>query len=326
MLGPKDGARFYLGLDTSAYTTSVAVIDQNLNIAAQQRQILQVPSGSRGLQQSQAVFFHVQNLPTLIENLYAKTGLAPRDIAAVCASTRPRNVEGSYMPVFTVGAGFGRALSQALNAPFFETSHQEGHLRAAAWSGNMPETEAFLALHLSGGTTEILLATRQAGSINCEILGATQDLHAGQFVDRIGVALGLRFPAGPEMDRLALEFGGDDPRIPASVNGMDCHFSGGEAAALRAIQAGDLTAQQIAAMTLSCVARTLEKMIVCAAQRTGIRQILIFGGVAASGWVREQLPKRLKKHRQKIKIYFAKPEFSSDNAMGVALAGRAQDL
>ena len=115
-----------LGLDTSNYTTSVALFDgeRGVNLGC----LLEVRPGELGLRQSDALFQHVKRLPQLLEQL--EIG----DIQAVGASTRPRAVEGSYMPCFLAGESQGRGIAATLGVPFYAHSHQQGHLAAAAWS------------------------------------------------------------------------------------------------------------------------------------------------------------------------------------------------
>ncbi|TLM97465.1 O-sialoglycoprotein endopeptidase, partial [bacterium] len=160
-----------LGIDTSCYTTSAALVDTAGNLVADARQLLDVGAGERGLQQSAAVFQHIRNLPGLI----AKLSLRDRhdSVTLVAASTRPRPVEGSYMPVFMVGESYARTVAEAVGASFMVTSHQEGHLMAGLWSAGGPEKNKFLAVHLSGGTSELLLVERTGTTFNIEKLGGT---------------------------------------------------------------------------------------------------------------------------------------------------------
>ena len=189
-----------LGLDTSNYTTSAAVFDGADGCNA--GRLLAVRPGELGLRQSDALFQHVKQLPALLEELEGR-GLL-RDLKAVGASTRPRAVEGSYMPCFLAGESQGRALAAALGVPFFACSHQQGHLAAAAWSAGRTDLldGPFLAWHLSGGTTELLLVRPQGTNVAAEKLGGTSDISAGQLIDRTGVLLGLQFPAGKALDEL----------------------------------------------------------------------------------------------------------------------------
>lgn len=307
----------YLGIDTSAYTTSVAVVNSDGKLIYENRRLLDVPSGERGLLQSQAVFQHVQNLPGLLKEAFGRIDSAR--VAAVAASTAPRPVEGSYMPVFTVSRGQGEALAAALNCPFVATTHQEGHIAAAAWSAGVELPQRFLAVHLSGGTSELLLVTVRPGGYHVQLLGGTEDLHAGQFVDRVGVALGLDFPAGPVLEKLAA---GSTERlgIPSAVDGYKFSFSGPETHAQRLIKQG-AKAADVARAVEQCIATTLEKVLRRAVQQEGIKEVLLAGGVAANSYIRGRLKKRLEHRAVGARLVFAQPQYSTDNAVGIALLG-----
>lgn len=194
-----------LGLDTSNYTTSCAVFDGAGGV--NRGRILDVRPGELGLRQSDALFQHVKRLPELLSALAEETSLEA--LGAVGASTRPRAVEGSYMPCFLAGASQGQSLAHVLGVPFYAFSHQQGHLAAAAWSAGRMDLldRPFLAWHLSGGTTELLRAEPEEDgvAVRAEILGGTTDISAGQLIDRTGVLLGLQFPAGKSLDALSGE-------------------------------------------------------------------------------------------------------------------------
>ena len=119
-----------LGLDTSNYTTSAAWFDGETGENA--GKLLEVPQGSLGLRQSEALFQHVKRLPEIVEHLKALH--LPSPLSAVGASTRPREVEGSYMPCFLAGESQARVLATTMAIPFYPCSHQQGHIAAAAWA------------------------------------------------------------------------------------------------------------------------------------------------------------------------------------------------
>lgn len=307
-----------LGIDTSAYTTSVAAVNIQGKLLGEERQLLNVPPGGRGLRQSEAVFQHVVNLPPLIEKLMR--GMGPGDLAAAAASSRPRPLEGSYMPVFLVGLGTGRSLAAVQGIPFFPVSHQEGHLAAGISSTDGPLKDRFLAVHLSGGTSEILLVERTETGFSIDILGNTLDLHAGQLVDRVGVALGLPFPAGPPLEELAQQSGSDFTRLPSSVDGLNFSFSGVEAQAQRWIAEGAEPAN-IARAVEACLVNTLEKVILRGMEESGLNETLIVGGVASNRYLRRRLVEKLEHPSVGARLYFTSPQLSSDNAVGVAHLG-----
>lgn len=310
--------RVVVGLDTSCYTTSVAAVTAEGEVIASCRKLLPVPQGERGLRQSEAVFTHVRQLPALVEALAAQ--LTDGEIVAVCASRRPRDEEASYMPVFQAGDAQGRSLAALLRVPCFATTHQRGHVEAAKVDSGVAEGD-LLAVHLSGGTTEVLSLTGE----RLTLLGGTLDLHAGQVVDRTGVALGLPFPAGPHLEALAVR-GTAKALLPVSMadGGLHCHLSGAETQVQRWIARGDMTPEDIAREVYDLLARTVARMVTAAAAQTGIRQVLLAGGVASSQLFRTLVRQRIAKRDATLSVHFGRPEYSGDNAVGVALIGARQ--
>lgn len=314
--------RITLGFDTSCYTTSAAAVGEGGEVVAFSRMLLPVASGQRGLRQSEAVFAHVRQMPLVMDALHL-----PEDaqVVAVCASATPRDEENSYMPVFTVGLGHARVLADAMHVPLYTTSHQQGHI-AAGLIGNVRPKDDFVALHLSGGTTELLHCLPD-GTIR--LLGGSMDLHAGQLVDRVGVAMGLGFPAGPALEQLALNC--QEPTealLPVSMekDGLHCHLSGVETQAQRLIQSGHLSNQRIASEVFDVLSRTVSRLLSAACKQTGAKQALVVGGVASSTLLRKLLQERLQKQRVPISLMFGQPKYSADNAAGVAAIGMRRYL
>ena len=290
-----------LGLDTSNYTTSAAWFDgaQGHN----EGRLLEVQPGRLGLRQSEALFQHVKRLPEIVK------GLEQWEIQAVGASTRPREVEGSYMPCFLAGASFGESMAHVLNVPFYAFSHQQGHLAAAAWSAGRLDLleQPFLAWHLSGGTTELLKVEPEGCSVRAEIIGGASDLSAGQLIDRAGVLLGLAFPAGKALDELAqTEIHSDCYAV--KLKNLTFSLSGIEN------QIKELAARQkppayIASFTLNTIAQVVRRATQEAQARWPGLPVLCSGGVASNRRLRSVL----------TQAEFAQPQFSTDNAMGVAI-------
>lgn len=304
-----------VGLDTSCYTTSAAAVTADGQVVASCRKLLPVKLGERGLRQSEGVFIHVRQLPERLEEL--REFICGDEIVAVCASSRPRDEEESYMPVFQVGDAQARGLAAMLGVPYFSSTHQRGHVAAAMVDSGIAPGD-LLAVHLSGGTTELLSLRGEALSL----LGGTLDLHAGQVVDRVGVALGLPFPAGPHLEELALQ-GHAEARLPVSMaeGGLRCHLSGAESQAQRWIASGTLSAEDTAMEVYDLLARTVARLILAGAAKTGIRQVLIAGGVASSALFRRLVTERIRKSDRGLRVCFGKPEYSGDNAVGAALIG-----
>lgn len=315
--------RLGLGIDTSNYTTSICVVDERGAVLYDGRRTLAVAPGSRGLRQSEALFLHLHHLPELMSEL-SVSGIDLGRVSAVAASVRPRPAEGSYMPVFVPGASLAKSLAAAWKVPFRGVSHQEGHLAAAEADAGGVEAEAFLAVHVSGGTTDVLAVRRRPGGYRVDALGESLDLHAGQLIDRVGVAMGLPFPSGPALEQLADGVPSGErlriPALPVTVKGCSISFSGPQAEALRRVERGDPPAH-IAAAVLRCVAKALEKALLHALGQRPERHVLIVGGVAANRWIRERLRRRLEHPAVGAKLHFASPEYSRDNARGVAWLG-----
>lgn len=307
-----------LGVDTSNYRTSLCLIDLEGRVIAEEKRLLTVKAGKRGLQQSEAVFQHVQRLPELA----SKMGWENYDVAAVAVSVRPRPIESSYMPVFKVGESWAHGIATFLRVPLYVTSHQEMHIAAGEYStGQRPARDRFLAFHLSGGTSELLLCERTAQGYEIELLGGTLDLHAGQLVDRVGVALGLPFPSGPYLEKLARESRDDDFRVPATTKGYHFHLSGAENQLLKQVAEGAVSKAAIARAAELCIAKSLEKVIRYAAEQGHPKEVLIVGGVAANSVIKARLVERLQHPAVGCSLFFADPVYSGDNAFGVARIG-----
>lgn len=307
----------FLGLDTSNYRTSAALIDGNGEILLNYRELLPVPAGERGLRQNEAVFAHLRQLDAAAEQV--RQAARGYTISAVGASTAPRDGAESYMPVFMAGASFGRLAAAALGVPFIGTTHQRGHLAAAKAGTALEDAETYLALHLSGGTTDLLDVREN----EVRQIGGSLDLHAGQLVDRAGVAMGLPFPAGPELEKLALQ-GASRGRLGCSMERGDlyCHLSGAESQAQRWIREGSVSREDIALEIYDLLARTVLRMVTAGAGENGCRKALVTGGVASSELFRRMLTERAKGNRRSPEILFGRPEMSGDNAVGVARIAR----
>lgn len=374
--------RIYLGIDTSCYTTSVALMDEAGQLLGEARQILSVKPGRCGLQQSEMVFQHTRNLPRLMEeavgqalgsvktgdgstangvaveedgtaNASGLVGLASAgyELAAIGVSGYPRPLENSYMPAFLAGLSVARSLAAVTGARLEIISHQENHLEAGLWSAGGPAVDRFLLLHASGGTTDVLLAELQPmGRYRITEVGGSLDLHAGQFVDRIGVALGLQFPTGPALEALAekalartaevsacvseqsvasvSEAGaGAAPMVelPVSVRKLQVSLSGPCTAALRKLEAG----AEPAALALGvehALAETFARVLRNGAQEYRVRDVLLVGGVGSNNYIRQHVEQKLAKLRYPVRLWVPEGRFSCDNATGCAAFARRMNV
>ncbi|PSR24200.1 MAG: peptidase M22 [Sulfobacillus acidophilus] len=305
-----------LGIDTSAYTTSVAAVFQSGRYF-EARRLLPVPVGARGLRASDAVFYHNQHLPRLVEEVVTQTDRA--DLVAISVSTKPRPIEKSYLPCFVAGKAVGRSLAALASVPVFSTTHQEGHIRAGIAGSGLTVQREFLVWHVSGGTTELLAVTPASWGFAITLKGGSDDLYAGQFVDRIGVLLGLPFPAGPDMDQLAesslnaVDLPWSRPRFKNNL--WWTSFAGPESAARRAFAQGADRAA-LARGVMEVIARSLAAVVLKFNKPT---DLLVVGGVAANAHLRRRLGLWLS--AAGWTVWFADPRWSRDNAIGVAYLG-----
>ena len=304
----------FLGIDTSNYTTSAALVSGAGEVFSSKR-LLAVKPGERGVRQSEALFCHTRDLPAVLEEAVAAQRAALPDgvIQGVGVSTRPREEEGSYMPCFLAGVNAACAAASALGVPLVKTCHQEGHLAAAAFGSEkagrpLPEG-SFFALHLSGGTGELLYAAPRACGYAVERRASFLDITPGQLIDRCGVKLGLSFPAGRALEKLA-EKGSCSERIRPAVKPEGVALSGFENQFDKLCAVG-APAEDAAAFVFAAVEASVLALITLAGEDALKKPVLFSGGVSSSHLLRERLA--ADNH------YFTSPDLAADNAVGVAL-------
>ncbi len=300
----------FLGIDTSCYTTSAAIYDTTKGLIGEERIVLTVKEGNRGLSQSNMVFQHVKNLPILLQKLSPLM----QDMKGIGVSAFPRRRADSYMPAFLVGKGMGESLAAALHIPLYTFSHQENHAMAALRNTPALWGKPFYMMHMSGGTQDVLSCEWKGECMDISELLTSKDITAGQFIDRVGVALGLPFPCGKWLEPLA-EKGKDTYKIPRSSVKDAFSFSGPETKVQRDIQSGKYTKEDIARGVLVHIGRALEKELTGYSFIKG-RPFIAVGGVMANHYLRgkvEQICQEIGLHP-----YFADSRYSSDNATGNA--------
>ena len=298
----------FLGIDTSNYTTSFAYFDGEK--ITQVKKLLPVKEGEKGIRQSDAVFHHTKAYPGLLEELISETG---HNIEAVGVSVTPTTQVGSYMPCFLVGEGIGVAVSQCAGVPLFRFSHQQGHIMAALYSAEKTDllNEKFLAFHVSGGTTDLVLCEPDDSAIlKTTPFSSSSDLKAGQAIDRIGVKMGLRFPAGAQLEKLALK---SQKEYKNKVKLMDgkCSLSGIQNKCEKMLSQGERN-EDVAKFLLSYISDTVVAMTSYALNELGDIPVVYAGGVMSNSIIRENIIKQISNS------FFAEPQYSCDNAAGVA--------
>lgn len=296
-----------IGFDTSNYTTSIAAF--NGITGHNYSKLLPVKPGELGLRQSDALFSHIKQLPEVTKQLFKDYNA--QDIVAVGVSTKPRNVEGSYMPCFLAGTSQAHVISSILNIPVFEYSHQQGHIAASCWSANRMELLSMphLAWHLSGGTTELLLVEPNELNFHASRIGGTTDISAGQLIDRTGKYLDISFPAGREIDRLSTLSDNDD-FFRVKVENCQFSFSGVQNKVMEYYEKTDNREATARYCILSIIYGVIK------ATKQAIKDypdlpILFSGGVASNSMLQKCTPAK--------DCIFCPPQFSTDNAMGIAV-------
>lgn len=301
----------YIGFDTSNYTTSVALFDGK-NVV-NKKKLLTVKQGERGLRQSEAVFQHTVNMPELISELKFD-----EKIDSVGVSTRPRNIDKSYMPCFLVGVNNAVSFSKSLGVDLYKTSHQIGHILSALYSVDRLDliNERFIAFHVSGGTTEALLVEPDENEIiKATVIAQSLDLKAGQAIDRTGVLLGLTFPCGKMLDEMSLKCE-KEFRHRLSFKNLDCSLSGVENKVKNMV--GNTNENEIAKFVITYIADTIDKMTENIIDKYSNLPLVFAGGVMSNTIINERISK-------KYNAYFAKPELSCDNAVGIAIYAYLKD-
>ena len=296
-----------IGIDTSNYTTSIAFFD---GIGGENcSKLLPVKQGELGLRQSDAVFAHIKSLPELSGRLFSH--VRKEEITAVGVSTRPRAVDGSYMPCFMVGYSHAKMLSDLLKVPLIEVSHQQGHVAASLWSAEALDLmdKPHLAWHLSGGTTELLLVEPEGKNVVCTKIGGTTDISAGQLIDRTGQLLQLPFPSGKHLDALSKEAVLKET-FKVKCSNMEFSLSGVQNKVQQFHGQND-NPVETAAYALRCVAKAVYLATEQALKVYPGLPVVFSGGVASNSMLREVIAP--------LKPIFAQPQFSTDNAMGVAV-------
>lgn len=301
--------KHFIGIDTSNYTTSCATFCPESNEFINSRRLLEVEKGNIGLRQSDVLFRHTKALPDIIENACGFKGTP----SAVGVSDRPRPLDDSYMPCFLAGVSAASAISSALGIKLYKFSHQAGHIAAALFSANKLELigKRFISFHVSGGTTEALLTEYDEKEFfKATIVARSLDLKMGQAVDRVGSMLGLKFPAGKELDALS-QNGSLPMRINTSMKGADCSISGLENKAKELLLKG-ASKEDIAFYTIAYLNETIDNMTYELKKTYGDIPFVFAGGVMSNSYIRKHIT-------DKYGAYFASAELSSDNAVGTAV-------
>ena len=217
------------------------------------------------------------------------------------------------MPCFLVGEGTARTLAAASGLPLYRFSHQEGHIAAALYSCgrlDLLKKGEFIAFHFSGGTTECVHCLAESGEIRVQLFAHTDDLNTGQAIDRIGVMMGMQFPCGPELERLAAQ-SSRTFRVHPSFKDGNPSVSGLENKAAQMLRAGE-TPADVAHYTLDYILAVVDQITRNAREKFGDLPLIYAGGVMSNRYIAGEI-------RRRYGGFFAEPAFSSDNAAGIAV-------
>lgn len=299
-----------LGIDTSNYTTSAAVYDTSSGTLVQSRRLLKVKPGELGLRQADAVFQHTLALPEIIKEVSENAAAKP-DVIGVSVS--PSEEEDSYMPCFMTGKSAADCMGSVFGVPVKYFSHQAGHIAAAVYSAgrlDLLKTE-FIAFHVSGGTTQgLFVRPDEKKIITVEKVVESLDLKAGQAIDRVGVMLGLQFPAGQKLDELSRSSSRKYKVRPFMRDGS-CSLSGVQNQCEAMLKNGEASAD-IANYCITYICEALSLMTDELLKKNPGVPVVYSGGVMSNSMIRECFSRR-------FGAVFAAPGYSSDNACGTAV-------
>lgn len=304
-----------LGLETSCDETGLALYDSEQGLLGQVLYSqIQLHAEYGGVVPELASRDHVRKLIPLLDELLKQTNIKKSQLDAV-AFTRGPGLMGALM----TGALFGRSLAYALNIPAIGVHHMEGHLLAPLLSQNPPEFP-FVALLVSGGHSQ-LMAVHEIGRY--ELLGESIDDAAGEAFDKVAKMMGLPYPGGPNIAKLAEQ---GDPKAfnfprPLMHQALDFSFSGMKTSVLTQYNKvkGQGREADLAASFQEAMVDTLVKKSVKALKQTGLNRLVIAGGVSANQLLRQRLEADLKKI--KAQVYYAEPALCTDNGAMIAFAG-----
>ncbi len=313
---------FILGIDTSCDDTSVAIYDTDAQKLLSEKVSSRMELHARygGVVPEIAARQHLELLLPMIETVHEEAGIAPDpETIHLIAATRGPGLIGGLL----VGLGCAKALSLGWNVPYVGVNHIEGHLVSAMLThDDVPYPH--IAMVVSGGHSEIYRAVSPTEYI---LLGETRDDAAGELLDKVGRLLDLPFPAGQIIDQWTLDAdpGEPHPKFPRPLLNKDTiefSFSGLKTACLyflRSDEASKYSREAIGAEVMRATVDSLLGKAFLACQRENLDVLVISGGVASSGYLRNEAHSRARENG--ISILFPETRHCTDNAGMIALAG-----
>jgi N6-L-threonylcarbamoyladenine synthase len=309
-----------LAIESSCDESAAAILDSGRGLLAHEIfSQIELHRAFGGVVPELASRDHVRRLLPLVRNVLAKAGTEPRDLNGVAYTAGP-----GLIGALLTGASLARSLAYAWKVPALGVHHLEGHLLAPLLEPDPPPFP-HVALLVSGGHT-MLIEVQAIGSYL--LLGETRDDAAGEAFDKTAKLLGLPYPGGPELARLA-ERGRpgafDFPRPMVDRPGLEFSFSGLKTAVVHAIRGREMTdtvRADVAEGVQRSIVETLTVKALRALEETGLDTLVISGGVSANRSLRERLGDAAR--RQGARVYYPRIEFCTDNAAMIAVAGLAR--
>ena len=308
-----------LGIETSCDETAVAVVEDGLkvlsNVLASQHEI---HGRFGGVVPELASRAHLERLNPLIDDALEEAGTGWGEVEAV-AVTRGPGLAGALL----VGLASAKAVALALDVPLIAVNHLEGHIYANFLEHGPPEPP-YVVLVVSGGHTMLVHMPEEH---TYEILGQTVDDAAGEAFDKVARFLGLGYPGGPVLDRLARKGNPEAVRFPRAMalsGDLDFSLSGLKTAVIRHVRAErvagrTIPVEDLAASFQEAVVDVQVQKTMAATEATGVRTVLLGGGVVANSRLRERMTEEAE--RRGLRLLFPSPELCTDNAAMIAAAG-----
>ena len=313
----KSKSMYILGIETSCDETGVAIYHSTKGLI-QHTLYSQIAMHNEygGIVPELASRDHIRKLIPLIEECLQLSGLNKNDIQGIAYTAGP-----GLIGALLVGAATAKSLAWTWGIPALGVHHMEGHLLAPMLEENKPDFP-FVALLISGGHT-LLVEVQGIGEY--QLLGESLDDAAGEAFDKAAKLLGLAYPGGPLLSKLAEKGVADRFKFPRPMTdrpGLDFSFSGLKTFTMNTFNKTEKTEQDKADVALAFQQATAETLAIkCkrALKQTGIKRLVVAGGVSANTKIRQNLEAMTKKER--AELYFPRPEFCTDNGAMIAYAG-----
>lgn len=306
-----------LGIESSCDETGIAIYDDEQGLLAHRiYSQIKLHADYGGVVPELASRDHVRKAIPLIQEVMAEANCKPHELDGVAYTAGP-----GLIGALLVGATLGRSLAMAWNIAAVPVHHMEGHLLAPMLEEDVPEFP-FVALLVSGGHTMLVEVD---GIGKYQILGESVDDAAGEAFDKTAKLLGLDYPGGAALAKMALDGTPDRfilPRPMTDRPGLDFSFSGLKTHAANTVRANDDSAQTKADIAHAFQQAVVDTLVIkCrrALKQTGLKRLVIAGGVSANVELRQQLDVELKKRQGKV--YYPRPELCTDNGAMIAYAG-----